>query len=76
MITYCPLCASAVVYDRVVDGEVLTFDNTSALYQNDLVMLDRQTGSYWFQVGREAGVEPMTGARLTPLPSTLAPFGD
>jgi hypothetical protein len=65
-----------VVYDRVVDGEVLTFGNTSALYQNDLVMLDRQTGSYWFQVGGEAGVGPMTGARLTPLPSMLAPFGD
>jgi len=76
VITYCPLCASAVVYDRVVGGEVLTFGNTSALYQNDLVMLDRQTGSYWFQMGGEAVLGPLTGARLMPLPSTLAPFGD
>ncbi|HJN93887.1 MAG TPA: DUF3179 domain-containing protein [Dehalococcoidia bacterium] len=76
VITYCPLCASGVVYDRVVGGEVLTFGNTSALYQNDLVMLNRQTGSYWFQVGGEAVVGPLTGARLPPLPSTLAPFGD
>ena len=47
LITYCPLCFNGVVFSRVVDGETLTFGNTSALYQSDLVMYDHQTNSYW-----------------------------
>ena len=76
LITYCPLCFSGVVFSRVVDGEILTFGNTSALYQSDLVMYDHQTGSYWFQVAGEAVVGTLTGARLKLLPSTTMPWGD
>ena len=70
LVTYCPLCFSGVVYSRELDGRVLTFGNTSALYQSDLVMYDHQTGSYWFQVAGEAIVGTLTGARLKLLPST------
>ena len=38
LINYCPLCFSGVVYHRELDGKLLTFGNTSALYQSDLVM--------------------------------------
>lgn len=44
LISFCPLCRSAIVYDRRVDGEVLSFGNTSALYESDMVMVDRGTG--------------------------------
>ncbi len=67
--TYCPLCQSGVVYDPTVNGEVLLFGNTSALYESDMVMLDHQTGSYWVQVSGEAIVGEMTGERMEPLPS-------
>ena len=76
LITYCPLCFSGVVYSRELDGRVLTFGNTSALYQSDLVMYDHQTGSYWFQVGGEAVVGPLTHARLGLLPSTTMAWGE
>ncbi len=69
LISYCPLCRSGIVYDRVLDGQLLSFGNTSALYESDLVMFDRETLSYWFQVGGEAIVGELTGKRLTPLPS-------
>ncbi len=69
LISYCPLCRSGVVYDRRLDGQLLSFGNTSALYQSDLVMYDRETLSYWFQVSGEAIVGELTGARLEPLPS-------
>ena len=69
LVSYCPLCASGVVYGRDLDGQVLLFGNTSALYESDLVMYDHQTGSYWFQVIGEAIVGPATGRRLTLLPS-------
>ncbi|PKB80874.1 MAG: hypothetical protein BZY88_07620 [SAR202 cluster bacterium Io17-Chloro-G9] len=75
LITYCPLCFSGVVFNREVDGRVLTFGNTSALYQSDLVMYDHQTGSYWFQVGGEAVVGTLTGTRLKILPSATMEWG-
>ena len=75
LITYCPLCVSGVVFSREVDGQTLTFGNTSALYQSDLVMYDHQTGSYWFQVAGEAVVGTMTGSHLDPLPSATMPWG-
>ena len=49
---------------------------TSALYQSDLVMYDHQTGSYWFQVGGEAVVGTLTGARLDLLPSITMAWGE
>lgn len=76
LVTYCPLCASGVVFDRRIDGEVLTFGNTSALYNSDLVMFDYASGSYWFQTGGEAVVGPMTGTRLAPLPSSVMTWND
>ena len=76
LITYCPLCFSGVVYSRKLGGSVLTFGNTSALYQSDLVMYDHQTGSYWFQVAGEAVVGALTGSRLALLPSFTMAWGE
>ena len=75
LITYCPLCFSGVVFNRKLDDRLLTFGNTSALYQSDLVMYDHQTGSYWFQVGGEAVVGSLTGSRLDLMPSTTIAWG-
>jgi hypothetical protein len=69
LISYCPLCRSAVVYDRSLDGRELTFGNSSALYENDLVMFDRETNSYWWQVAGRAIVGTLTGKHLDVLPS-------
>jgi len=76
LVTYCPLCFSGVVFNRNLEGRVLTFGNTSALFHSDLVMYDHQTGSYWFQVRGEAVVGPLTNARLDLLPSTTITWGE
>ena len=76
LITYCPLCGSGVVYDRRVDGETLSFSNTSALHQNDMVMVDRESGSYWWQVAGRAIVGTRTDDRLTVLPSEMVRWVD
>ncbi len=76
LVSYCPLYASAVVYDRTLDDRVLVFGNTSALYESDMVMYDHQTGSYWFQVLGEAIVGPLTAKRLTMLPSQTIRWRD
>jgi hypothetical protein len=69
LISYCPLCRSGVAYDRRTEAGVLEFSNTSALYENDMVMVDRQTGSYWWQAAGDAIVGELTGNRLEALPA-------
>ncbi|RMG78508.1 MAG: DUF3179 domain-containing protein [Chloroflexi bacterium] len=76
LISYCPLCNSAVVYSRQLNDDVLIFGNTSALYNSDLVMYDQQTDSYWFQVEGRAILGALTGEVLTPLPSFVSRWDD
>ena len=75
LVTYCPLCRSGIVYDRVINGEALLFGNTSALYESGMVMLDHKTGSYWVHVSGEAVVGTLTGSRLALLPSQTTTWG-
>lgn len=75
LVSYCPLCRSGVVYDRRVGGRVLTFSNTSALHDNDLVMVDRETSTYWWQVAGRGIVGPLTDVELRPVPSTTMSWG-
>lgn len=48
-VTWCPLCGSAVVYDRKVNDQTLTFGVSGKLADDDLVMYDRETESEWKQ---------------------------
>lgn len=76
LISYCPLCFSGIVYSRNLKGKTLTFGNTSALYDSDMVMLDYETGSYWWQVAGKAIVGSLTGEQLAPLASNMISFQD
>jgi len=73
-VTYCPLCNSAVVFDRRLDGRVLDFGTTGKLRNSDLVMYDRQTESWWQQFLGEAIVGELTGKVLEMLPSRVESF--
>ena len=70
-VTYCPLCNSAVVYDRRVEGRATEFGTTGKLRNSDLVMYDRDTESWWQQFLGEGIVGARTGVRLTALPARL-----
>jgi len=77
-VTWCPLCASAVVYDRRVDGEVLTFGVSGKLADNDLVLYDRETESEWKQSSGVCLSGTHAGKRLGVLPAatmTWSAFG-
>ena len=74
LVSYCPLCNSAIVFDRRVKGEPHTFGVASFLRNNDMVMYDRQTDSLWQQLTGESIVGTLTGQQLTPLPSRVVPF--
>ncbi len=70
-VTFCPLCNSAIVFDRRLDGRVLDFGTTGKLRKSDLVMYDRQTESWWQQFLGEGIVGEMTGKRLKMLPARV-----
>ena len=75
-VTYCPLCNSAVVFDRRAAGFVLDFGTTGKLRNSDLVMYDRQTESWWQQFTGEAIVGTLTGAELKMIPARLESFAE
>jgi hypothetical protein len=52
-VTWCPLCGSAVVYDRRHRERVLEFGVSGKLADDDLVMYDRETESEWKQSSGE-----------------------
>ncbi len=75
-ITYCPLCNSAIAFDRRLDGRVLDFGTTGKLRYSDMVMYDRQTESWWQQFLGEGIVGEMTGKRLKTIPTRLESFAN
>lgn len=72
-VTFCPLCNTALVFDRRLDGRLLDFGTTGRLRHSDLVMYDRQTESWWQQVTGDAIVGELVGSELQRVASnTLA----
>ncbi len=74
-VTYCPLCNTAIAFDRRVNGEVLRFGVSGLLRNSDLVMWDDQTVSLWQQVTGEGIVGEYAGANLEPVSTAIVSFG-
>lgn len=75
-VTFCPLCNTALAFDRRVDGRTLDFGTTGNLRNSDLVMYDRQTQSWWQQFGGEALVGELTGTKLDRVPARIVAWRD
>jgi hypothetical protein len=63
-VTYCPLCNTALAFDRRLEGTTLDFGTTGRLRYSDLVMYDRQTESWWQQATGEGIVGQFAGGQL------------
>ena len=74
-VTYCPLCNSALSFERVVRGVETTFGTSGNLYNANLVMYDRATESLWNQLDGRAVIGVLTGDVLTQVPSTTMSWG-
>ena len=62
-VTYCALCMSGRIYDRVVNGQALDFTLIGAITFN-ATFRDNQTGSWWRQEMGDAVKGPQTGTTL------------
>lgn len=75
-VTFCPLCNSAIVFDRRLDGAVLDFGTTGRLRRSDLVMYDRQTGTWWQQLTGAGIIGEHAGRELVRLPAAIVAWND
>jgi hypothetical protein len=49
-VTFCPLCGSAIVFNRIIDGDIVEFGVSGYLYESNMIMYDRRNpGSLWSQ---------------------------
>lgn len=80
LVTYCPLCATGIVFERRVDGEVQEFGVSGRLWQSNLLMYNRagneENESLWSQVLGEAVLGVHTGKKLSVVRSDVVRFGD
>lgn len=74
-VTFCPLCYTAIAFDRRLDGKVYSFGVSGMLRHSDMVMYDRETESWWQQISGEAIVGDLTGKTLRQFPSQIVSFG-
>ena len=75
-VTFCPLCNTAIAFDRRLDGTTYDFGVSGNLRYSDLVMYDRQTESWWQQITGRAIVGELTGKKLTAIPAAMVSFAD
>lgn len=74
LITFCPLCYSAIVFDRRIDGVTHQFGVSGFLRHSDMIMFDRKTESLWQQFTGEAVIGEYTGKHLEILPSQIISY--
>jgi hypothetical protein len=75
-VTYCPLCATAVVLVAEHQSQPLQFGVSGLLYNSNVLLYDRQTESLWSQVLAQAVTGPMKGQTLPTLPLSLTSWQD
>jgi thiol-disulfide isomerase/thioredoxin len=75
-VTYCPLCNTAIVFERILDGQVLDFGTTGRLRNSNLIMYDRQTETWWQQATGESIVGEYTGRQLAFVPASIISWTD
>ena len=73
-VTYCPLCNTAIVFDRRLDGKPARFGTTGLLRNSDLVMYDDLSETWWQQYDGTAIIGVRTGEALPFVPSRVVSF--
>jgi hypothetical protein len=77
IITFCPLCGSAIVYEAIVDDQVLEFGVSGYLYESNMIMYSREDPeTLWSQSLGRAIVGDRLGQELEHYPFELLDYRD
>ncbi|MBM3152481.1 MAG: DUF3179 domain-containing protein [Chloroflexi bacterium] len=71
LVSFCPLCNTAIAFERTFDGQVLDFGATGRLRYSNLIMYDRQTESWWQQATGDAIAGKFAGGQLSFYPAAM-----
>lgn len=76
-VTFCPLCGSAIVFERTLpDGDATTFGVSGGLIESNMIMFDRDSETLWQQSTGRALAGDFVGAELALHPFQLVTLGD
>jgi hypothetical protein len=71
-VTFCPLCNTAIAFERNVgDGQETTFGTTGRLRYSNLIMYDRLTETWWQQATGEGLAGKHAGEALKAVPAII-----
>ncbi|MEW6029670.1 MAG: DUF3179 domain-containing protein [Chloroflexota bacterium] len=76
LVSFCPLCNTAIAFKRTFAGTVLDFGTTGRLRYSNLIMYDRQTETWWQQATGDAIAGEHTGAQLEFYPAAIISWAD
>ena len=75
-VTFCPLCNTAIGFQREFDGQVLDFGTTGRLRYSNLIMYDRQTETWWQQATGAGIAGKYAGSQLGFYPANIVSWQD
>lgn len=76
VVSFCPLCNTAIAFEREFDGQILDFGTTGRLRYSNLIMYDRQTETWWQQATGDGVAGEYTGERLAFYPASIISWED
>lgn len=75
-VTYCPLCNTAIAFERMIDGRLLDFGTTGRLRYSNMIMYDRQSETWWQQGNGRGIAGEYAGRTLVQRPVSLIAWTD
>ena len=76
VVSYCPLCGSGMAFNAEIGSKSFEFGVSGLLYNSDVLLYDRQTGSLWSQILKTSVTGAMRGTLLTAIPLTHTTWQD
>ncbi|MFW2382458.1 MAG: DUF3179 domain-containing protein [Acidimicrobiales bacterium] len=73
-VTFCPLCNTALAFDRRIDGEVIRLGVSGLLRNSDMVMWDDISTSLWQQITGEGIAGQFAGSQLDLINTQIVSF--
>ncbi|NIR49654.1 DUF3179 domain-containing protein [candidate division KSB1 bacterium] len=74
-VSYCPLTGTAIVFDAKHLGRTLVFGVSGLLYNNNLIMFDRETDSHWPQMRLQCDEGPLKNTKQKVYPAIETSWG-
>ena len=71
LVNFCPLCNTAIAFERSFDGQIFDFGTSGRLRYSNLIVYDRQTETWWQQATGDAIAGKYAGAQLPFYPAAM-----